>query len=345
MIPLRMVVLSLTGQCNFACQYCYASDHPQEQMSFSTAVKVLEIAGKSGQPFVLQFTGGEPLMAFELMKNIIQYVKDHKIPAIMQVQTNASLFDQEKATYLHRHKVGIGISLDGRPNINDQLRCLPNGQGACQFILQGVKQLGLAKVETGITCVVSDTNVRQLTGIVEMAYYLGNVRRIGFDLLRSQGLGNKLVPPGKVDVVQGVYDALCLAEKLAKQTGKKILFSQLGQVAKLAQGKRQGFAHCHAITGEAIFVDAQGNLYPCPSLVGNADFWLGHVDTGLDEGRQQWVTQFCQESMGFCRECSDFSLCGGGCFARWHGSGCFGKAYEVECSFKRIFIKWYCDKN
>lgn len=341
MTILRMMVLSLTGECNFACQYCYASDHPREEMSLDTAKKALFMAGKNGEPFVLQFTGGEPLMAFGLMQHIIEYVKKERIPAIMQVQTNASLLNQQRAAYLRSSKVGIGISLDGRPNINDQLRLLPTGQGACQAILQGVQALALEKVETGITCVVSDTNVRQLTGIIEMAYYLGNVRRIGFDLLRSQGLGNKLMPPGAAEVAQGVYEALCLGEKFRKQTGKKMIFSQLEQVGKLAQGKRQGFAHCHAITGEAIFVDAQGNIYPCPSLVGNQEFWLGHVDTGLDEERQQRVTAACQESMKFCRECSDFSLCGGGCFARWHGAGCVGRAYEVECSFKRVFINWH----
>lgn len=345
MTALRMIVLSVTGQCNFACHYCYASDHPREEMTLATAKKALGLTGKSKEPFVLQFTGGEPLLAFDLMKHIIQHVRDTGIPAIMQVQTNASLFDKNKVTYLRKAKVGIGISLDGRPNINDQLRCLPTGEGACHAILQGVKELAMEKVETGITCVVSDTNVRQLKGIVEMAYYLGNVRRIGFDLLRSQGLGSKLMPPSVGDIEKGVYDALCLAEKFAKQTGKNIIFSQLEQVGKLEKGQRQGFAHCHAITGEAIFVDAQGNLYPCPSLVGNRDFFLGHVDTGLDLRRQQEVTQCCQESMAFCRSCSDFSLCGGGCFARWYGLGCTDRAYEVECRFKKVFIKWYGTKK
>jgi arginine utilization regulatory protein len=36
--PLKMLVLSLTGRCNFACKYCYAEAHPQDMMSLDTAV-------------------------------------------------------------------------------------------------------------------------------------------------------------------------------------------------------------------------------------------------------------------------------------------------------------------
>ena len=341
MTVLRMLVLSLTGKCNFACRYCYAHEHPQDTMSLSTALKAVNMGAESGHPFVLQFTGGEPLMAFDLMESIIQHVRQYRIPAIMQIQTNGSLLNKKIVECLQNAKVGIGISLDGRPGINDQLRCMATGQGACQYIIQGARQLALQKVETGITCVVSNTNVRQLSGTVEMAYYLGNVRRIGFDLLRTQGRGGQLMPPTAQDVEQGIYDALRKAQVFAHQTGKKIIFSQVEQVSKLAQGKREGFAHCHAITGEAIFVDAQGNLYPCPSLVGDQEFWLGHVDTRLNTDRQQAVTERCQQRMAFCKECEDFSLCGGGCFARWHGFGCTDKAYEVECAFKRAFIQWY----
>lgn len=337
-----MLVLSLTGRCNFACKYCYAEAHPQDMMSLDTAVQAVDLAAAGGEPFVLQFSGGEPLMAYGLMQEIIQYVHQRQMRAIMQVQTNASLLNRERVSYLRRAKVGIGISLDGRPKINDQLRCLPNGKGTSHRIARGAGYLAAQGVEIGLTCVIADENVNQLAGIVEMAHYLGNVRRIGFDLLRCQGRGRMLTPPPADAVAAGVQEALQTAEKLARFTGRTMLISQLERVEKLARGRvSRGFGHCHAMNGEAAFVDARGRIYACSSLVGDEDFRLGDVSKGIDQARQEAVMELIQNSMGFCLECPVFSLCGGGCFARWYGSGCIDKAYEAECALKKVCIQWY----
>ena len=48
--------------------------------------------------------------------------------------------------------------------------------------------------------------------------------------------------------------------------------------------------------------------------------------------------QVIAESMDFCRQCDDFKLCGGGCFARWYGFE-DKSAYGAECSMKREAIK------
>lgn len=48
MPPIRMLVLTLTGRCNFACRYCYASDVDQVDMAEETAMKAVMMAGKSG---------------------------------------------------------------------------------------------------------------------------------------------------------------------------------------------------------------------------------------------------------------------------------------------------------
>lgn len=343
--PLKMLVLSLTGKCNFACSYCYAQAHPQESMSLDTAIAAVNLAAGSGEPFVLQFSGGEPLLAFAVMRDTVQYVRRRRIPALMQVQTNASLLSRDKITFLRAAQVGIGVSLDGRPDVNDQTRRMSSGEGTSQQILGGIEQLALQGVEIGLTCVISRENVSQLAGIIEMAYYLGNVRRIGFDLLRAQGRGNLLPPPAPESIEEGLEEALRTAERLGRYTGTTMLIAQLERVETLAQGTRQGFAHCPALTGEAAFVDAQGNIYACSSLVGDEKFRLGDVAAGIEESRQQAVVVLMQKSMAFCRECPSFPLCGGGCFARWYGAARSGEAYAGECTLKKLFIKWYLEQR
>ncbi|WP_188399883.1 radical SAM/SPASM domain-containing protein [Sporomusa sp. GT1] len=339
----RMLILSLTGACNFACKYCYAHEHPPERMDAATGIAAVEMAAADGQAFILQFTGGEPLLNFPVMQEIIRHVRENGLPAILQLQTNASLLTREMAAVLKAGQVGIGISLDGRPDVNDRQRCLPDGQGTCRQILQGAGQLAAQGMAAGITCVVTNENVKNLAGIVEMAYYLGNVRRIGFDLLRAQGKGGAVTPPSSAAVWQGVKEALETAERMAKQTGISLLFSQVERVDTLSRKQMPGFGHCHAMNGEAAFVDAQGNLYACASLAGNPDFCLGHVTTGLDKVRQKKVASLIQEGMSFCRHCPSFSLCGGACFARWYGAGCGNQGYAAECALKQVAIEWYLE--
>jgi len=336
-----MLVLSLTGRCNFACRYCYAQAHPQGMMSLDTAIQAVNLAVGGGEPFMLQFSGGEPLLAFDLLQEIIRYVRQRRIPAVMQLQTNASLLDRRMVLFLRAAQVGVGISLDGRPGINDCLRCFPDGRGTSSQILRGAEHLATEGMEIGITCVIANENVNQLAGVVEMAYYLGNVRRIGFDLLRGQGRGRMLTPPPAQAVAQGLLEALRTAERLARQTGRTMLISQLERVETLSRGMVRGFGHCHAMNTEAVFVDAKGGIYACSSLVGDEDFRLGDVSEGIDESRRQAVTALIRDSMVFCRECPAFPLCGGGCFARWYGSGYAGKAYEAECALKQVCIQWY----
>jgi uncharacterized protein len=342
--PIRMLILGLTGHCNFACAYCYAHKQPQESMTFDTARRAVDLAAVGGQPFVLQFSGGEPLLAFDLLTKIVAYVKQRKLPAILQIQTNASLLEQSKALYLRDQQIGVGISLDGRPSENDAQRKLPDGGGTSRLILAGAAALASVGVEIGITCVVTQVNVRKLAGIVEMAYYLGNVRKIGFDLLRAQGRGAGVKAASAADLASALREVLATAERLERQTGRPLIFSHRERVHTL-NTHCGGFAHCHAMNGEAAFVDASGTIYACASLSSFPEFRLGHVETGIDPVRLTQIADQIRCGMGFCRECDAFSLCGGACFARWYGAGCAAEPYPPECTLKQVFIRDFQQKQ
>lgn len=333
----KMLLLSLTGTCNLSCKYCYANEHAADFMSVETAIQAVDIAARSKEKFILQFSGGEPLLNFPVIQAVIEHVQENKIPALMQVQTNGTLITEKIAKILKKGKVAIGVSIDGRTQENDRQRCFPNGSGCMQAILNGIEILKHHSIQIGVTCVVTAQNVNKLTGIVELAYYLGNVRRIGFDLLRGQGRGAEIKAAEPQDVKAGLEKAFTLAEKLEELTGRKILFAQLERVEKLKKGSLTTFAHCHAMNGAAIYVDATGDIYACASLVGNPDFYIGNIKTGVDRQKQAKVAELIKNSLHFCLECNDFSLCGGGCFARWYGSKT-KMAYPSECSLKRTAI-------
>ena len=335
---IKMLVLSLTGRCNFACRYCYAAEHDKSRMTPDIALRAVKMAAASGETFIIQFSGGEPLLNFDTLQIVVDYVQEHKLPALLQLQTNGSKLTDAIAQYLFKNKVAIGVSLDGRPSVNDKLRLKKNGYGATGDILKGIDVLRRNNIACGITCVVTDDNVRSLSGIVEFAYFLGNVRRIGFDILRGQGRGGSLKPPAPEDMRQAMEHVYARRDALTRLTGVYIEIAQQERVKALCRDCQYVFGHCYAMNGEAAFVDAKGDIYACSSLVGQRDFYLGNVYSGLEKPLVEKTQRLISESMDFCRQCPDFRLCGGGCFARWYGME-NKEDYGAECAMKRISIK------
>ncbi len=337
MTKVKMLVLSLTGRCNFACRYCYAAEHDKNKMTVKTAIKAVELAAASGEPFVIQFSGGEPLLNYDALQAVVEYVQANNIPAKMQIQTNGSLLTDDIAQYLYKSKVAIGVSLDGRPKVNDRLRLKKNGYGATGDILKGLEVLKHNNIACGITCVVTSENVNELEGIIDFAYFIGNIRRIGFDLLRGQGRGSQLMPPTEEEMqsaMERVYERLALLSKMA---GYEIIITQKERTAKLCSSCLDGFGHCHAMNGEAAFVDAKGDIYACSSLVGMNDYYIGDVQTGIEPALVEKICNQIKSFMSFCRTCNDFKKCGGGCYARWFGNA-EGRC-SAECSLMKASIQ------
>lgn len=335
---IKMLGLCITGNCNFSCKYCYASDLDNAfYMTEDIVDKAVSLVEKNNERFILQITGGEPLMNKPLLKYIIKKVRAENLPAIRQIQTNCSLMDDEIARFLYENRVAIGVSLDGRPQINDQLRVLKNGQGATSSILKGIEVLKRNNVAIGLTCVITSHNVDYLDGLIELAYYLGNVRIIGFDLLRGQGRGRLLNPPDAQSLLYSLEKVKSKYDQLRQLTGINIKLSQRERAQiQLLNGNDKNFNHCYAVKGEAAFIAPDGNIYACPSFIGCEEFYLGNVYSGIIDEKIKALRYRINESMFFCTECKDFFICGGGCFARWYGSG-NKMAYKAECCLKKFF--------
>lgn len=338
-VKIRNLVLSLTGECNFSCRYCYAANHNKAMMSEETAVAAVRLAASSKEKFILQFTGGEPLLNFRTLKVVVDYVKKENLPALLKLQTNGSLLTEAMARYLYRNQVAIGVSLDGRPTVNDRLRLTRAGAGATRAALQGLAVLSRNQIACGLTCVVTAENVEQLAGIVEFAYFLGNIRRIGFDILRRQGRGCGLKPPAAEAMKSSMEKVYATRDRLEQLTGVRIVIAQEERVRTLRSFCDHCFGHCYAMNGEAAFVDAEGAIYACSSLVGDKDFYLGDVAHGLDARLVAENKAKIATAMDFCSQCADFKLCGGGCFARWYGLE-DKSLYAAECAMKRVSISY-----
>lgn len=132
----RVVNLIITHQCNLNCVYCYEKFKSDQKMDFRTARKILlkeyDFARKSEwfDTLEIDFFGGEPLIAFDLIRQVTEWVLDQKweMPCHFFVVTNGTLLNSEMKAWFAEHSdvVTLGLSFDGLPemqNVNRSQSC------------------------------------------------------------------------------------------------------------------------------------------------------------------------------------------------------------------------------
>ena len=333
-----LLALSVTADCNLRCRYCYAcGGESSASMSWSTARRAVDVMADSFQNFKIQFTGGEPLLNLGLIERTVEYLGEQGLDATCQVQTNATLITSEVAGRLRCLKIGIGVSLDGPPSVNDLLRPFPDGRGSTKSALNGIVLLKEAGIRIGTTCVLSRVNAGAMAGLVDLCSFLGNVEGIAIDFLRQAGRGDRSMQADAATAARGIEAAIKRAEDLAKMGGRAVRFRELERMRHALEMGRERHHHCFFDACRSIVVMPRGEAFVCPSMlrqklhlgdINEPDFTKGLVGRMV---RARELIQTPQE----CLACLDRWLCGGPCLAHSRSPS----NLSVECAVKRIFMR------
>jgi uncharacterized protein len=333
-----LLALSVTADCNLRCRYCYAcGGESSASMSWSTARRAVEVMAESFGGFKIQFTGGEPLLNLELIERTVDYLGELGLRVPCQVQTNATLITPEVAGRLQSLKIGIGVSLDGPPFVNDLLRPFPDGRGSTRSVLNGIFALREAGIRVGTTCVLSWDNARALAGLVDLCSFLGNIDGIAIDFLRPAGRGDRSMQADVATAARGIEAAIKHADALAGMGGRAVRFRELERMRRALERGRERHHHCYFDACRSIVVMPRGEAFVCPSML-RPDMRLGNIhDPDFTKGlmgrmiRARGLVQTPQE----CLTCGDRRLCGGPCLA--HSVSLSNLA--IECAVKRVFMR------
>lgn len=167
---IQSIILKLASLCNLNCSYCYVYNH--EDRSFRDRPKFLldSVLERSlsivksycdhheGHKMSLVFHGGEPTLVgpdrFNQIASRSRQVLGSALDCMM-LQTNATLIDQRWIDVLAHHRVSVGVSLDGPPDIHDSVRVFHDGRGSASKTLDGLALLLSAGLDPGILCVVN----------------------------------------------------------------------------------------------------------------------------------------------------------------------------------------------
>ena len=116
---IRTLMLMVTSSCNLNCVYCYESHKTSHKMDFDTAKRaILDVFDETGFDGVsIQFMGGEPLLAFPLIKDVSEWLwsKNIKYPYSLFAATNGTLLNEEMKNWFtaNKHRISLGLSFDG----------------------------------------------------------------------------------------------------------------------------------------------------------------------------------------------------------------------------------------
>lgn len=303
-----LIVLWTTSKCNLQCKYCYASAAgEQKNMDSDTAVKILDYF--ADQPVKLQLTGGEPLLNYDLVCTIYDYIVQRGYDVSLQLQTNGTIINQEIANGIKKMKMAVGVSLDGPPAVNESIR------GGTQQTVQGIQHLAKAGVMLNLNSVVTAQNVDKLPELADFALYLGNVAGIGFDLLRNAGRAKE--NSGAVGRPTGEQLNTALrrlfekSESIYQQFGRKIMIREVEEAKKRLSSPAGTQEYCYASCGRSYVFLPNGDCYPCGSLIDNPDIYMGNIGNPPLK-----PIAIVKQRAGRCEACCYHPFCPGGCPSR-----------------------------
>ncbi len=351
---MKHLVLRITERCNLYCRYCYADASAQSDMPDMTpglACRAIEIASEAGGHLKVQFTGGEPLLNFDVVQAVYEFGRRTGRSLQLAVQTNGTLLDAEMCKKLRDMRCGIGVSLDGIGEGN-VMRTDGGGKNAFDRIAKGIWQLGEAGMSCNLTSVISSANAGRLDEMLDVAIGFGNVKAIGFDMLRKLGRGTSSeCEPQEETLKAGLSKLLARYEEM-ESMGVAPRLREIRR-ANSRRSKDPCAPYCYAQTGESMAVDGLGDTYPCSSLAGIEGYRLGSLDgvyaeheehegcgvpCGMDgSGDKEARVRDSLRAPAGCLACRRFAACRGGCPAASSGDGCKS---PLDCLMHRTFVDY-----
>ena len=346
----KALCLHVSHDCNLKCKYCFASQGDfggeKEMMSFEVGKKAIDyLISNSGnrRNLEIDFFGGEPLMNFDVVKQLVAYgrkvEKENNKNIRFTITTNGILLDDDKIDYINEHMHNVVLSLDGRKEVNDNMRPTVNDRGSYDVIMPKFKKL-VEKRSKDKYYYIRGTFTRDNLDFSQDVLHFADE---GFKLTSVEPVvGDESNPYAlreeDMEVVFAEY------EKLAKQYAKRKIDGDDFTFFHFVIDLNQGPCVIKRITGcgagnEYLAVTPNGDIYPCHQFVGNEDFKLANI---MDEEvvLPQEISNMFRDAHVYskedCKTCWNKFYCSGGCHANAiNFNNDIRKPYELGCEMQK----------
>jgi uncharacterized protein len=339
--PLQTMVLNLTNQCNLSCQYCYEFGEdkvatPEGKKKFMdwetarTSVDFLFAESEGRNSIHITFFGGETLMNFPLLKQVVQYAQQEaerrKVAIDFSLTTNATLLTPAIIDFLAANAIGVTVSMDGARESHDAFRVFKNGRGTYDVIEPKIKEL-LAKHKTRPIAarVTMTSQAMDVLGTYKHLKHTLGFHEVGFAPVTTSPNRLYSIAPAGMNNVLGQFQALAEEYLEYSKRGEHHGFSNVSDtLAELHQGVNKSLP-CGAGLG-LLGVGPSGDIAPCHRFVDSDTHNLGSVTTGIDKEKQAaFLKRGNIDNKYDCHTCWARPLCAGGChheaFVRYGDTG------------------------
>ncbi|WP_066502755.1 thioether cross-link-forming SCIFF peptide maturase [Abyssisolibacter fermentans] len=348
----KALCLHVAHDCNLRCKYCFASqgDYNEEErllMPLEVGKKALDyLVQNSGSRRNLEvdFFGGEPLMNFDVVKELVYYgrelEKDHDKNFRFTITTNAVLLDKPKMEFINEHMSNVVLSLDGRKEVNDYMRVTINNKGSYDSIISNIAEM--VKMRGDKDYFVRGTFTSKNLDFSEDAkhFYDLGFKKTSIEPVVTDLKNDYAIRDEHLETILKEYEKLSKFYLDIKKKADNFSFFHFN--IDLNQGPciYKRLSGCGA-GSEYMAVTPEGDLYPCHQFVGDTKFRMGNVYDGIinTDIRDSFkkVNVLSKED---CSQCWARYYCSGGCHANaYYSNGDISKPYKVGCEMERKRIE------
>lgn len=310
--------LILTDQCNLRCGYCFEAGKNVHRMSHEHALAAVDFLmeiSRDTQDLTILFFGGEPLLRFDLIREVVQYADDKAAALGKRVRydmtTNGTLITEVHLKFFRKHGVKFLLSMDGSKTDHDAHRRYASGRGSFEVIVAKLPLMKRYQPWMGVKMTVLPNAAHRLRQNVEELYKIGiNQFVVGY----AHGVPWELEHLASYERSLKEVCELYLEMKYYENPFRMTLFEE-GEPGK--DTARCTFG-CGAGRGR-FCVDSYGEMYGCSKLatitgMSNGVLSYGNVVQGFTQPTNR--ARFLVSNLGprtKCRECEFRDSCSGGC--------------------------------
>jgi uncharacterized protein len=335
----RIVQMHLTDKCNLRCTYCY-EDSAQRSPGVMTLATAQQIAARhlteEGQHtrVELDFIGGEPLLAWDRIVGVVDYVHQHEWPKKFSFtfSTNGTLFNDEMKAWLDKHScVSFSFSIDGTRAAHNLNRC-GSYDSVIQHVPWALERSRRLKVEPRVKMTIGPDTVPMIAeGIAEL--HAMGFQRVDANVPYENIWGSRL--ESSLDVFAGELDKL-VDFYLAHPEYEPSRLIHL-PFEKINAAKTEGeFPRWCGSGSPMICYDVEGNPLPCHRFVSIS---TGRKYQGQLSFPVKTWDEVRQADPSPCAECLFVDACPSCMALNWMENGDVDRRTHWHCGFILLQIK------
>ena len=343
----KALCLHVAHTCNLNCSYCFAS---QGKYHGDRALMSLEV-GKRSLDFLIEnsgsrhnlevdFFGGEPLMNWDMIKELVAYARQREKETgkhfRFTLTTNGVLVDEDVIEFSNREMSNVVLSLDGRKEIHDAYRVDYHGNGSWETIVPKFQKFVEARggknyYMRGTFTHANPDFLKDIQQMLDLGFTELSMEPVVCAPEDSSALTAEDLP-----IVLDQYEKLAQLMLERHKAGNPFTFYHYMIDLKGGPCIYKRVSGCGSGT-EYMAVTPWGDLYPCHQFVGEEAFKLGDIWNGVTNTATQCDFAACNVyARPDCADCWAKLYCSGGCAANaYHATGSVTGIYKYGCDLFR----------